>query len=521
MNNQECGYKTSNATGLRNRAFQARYILTLLGFFGFFCVYALRVNLNVAMVAMVQQPRVQDVPNHEDNVDACPDLVKFPHGRNSSVQSVRSTLKGEFDWDSNMQGLVLGSFYFGYVVTQIPGGVAAEKYGAKWLFGIGILITAIFSLLTPLCARWSVWALIIARAIEGLGEGVTYPAMHALIGRWTPKQERCLLSTIIYNGTAIGTVLSLAVSGALCETNFLGGWPSAFYVFGLFGCLWFLLWITLVYDSPDSHPRISDEELLFIQLGQDEIQPHVKAPIPWKSILTSVHMWGLIVTHFGQNWGFYTLLTDMPTYLSNVLHFNIEKNGVISALPNLIQAFVAVIASWTADKLVASGKLKITTIRKIMNSIALYSPALCVLPVAFIGCEPVAIVVLLTMAVSLNGFIYSGFNVIHVDMSPEFAGTLMGITNCIANLPGFMAPSFVGWIVQDGHTLQNWGIVFVTTSAIFVVSGTVFNLFCTAELQPWGSNAPSSNVNNDAVTMDNTTPEPDKSNVQLCKEDVC
>ncbi|CAL1281262.1 unnamed protein product, partial [Larinioides sclopetarius] len=95
----------------------------------------------------------------------------------------------------------------------------------------------------------------------------------------------------------------------------------------------------------------------------------------------------------------------------------------------------------------------------------------------------------------------------------------MGITNCVANLPGFMAPSFVGWVVQDGHTLQNWGIVFVTTSAIFVISGTVFNLFCTAELQPWGSNAPTSNVNNDAVTMDNTRPEPDRSSVQMCKED--
>ncbi|KAF8787062.1 Sialin like protein [Argiope bruennichi] len=454
MNNQDCGYKTSNVTGLKNRAFQARYILTLLGFFGFFCVYALRVNLNVAMVAMVQQPRVQDVPNPEDKVDACPNLVKFPHGTNSSVQIMRSTLKGEFDWDSNMQGLVLGSFYFGYVVTQIPGGIAAEKYGAKWLFGIGILITAVFSLLTPMCARWSVWALIIARAIEGL-----------------------------------------------------------------FGCLWFLLWITLVYDSPDSHPRISDEELLFIHLGQDEIQPH-RASLPWKSVVTSVPMWGLVVTHFGQNWGFYTLLTDMPTYLSNVLHFNIEKNGVVSALPNLIQAFVAVIASWTADKLLARGKLKITTIRKIMNSIALYSPALCVLPIAFIGCEPVIIVILLTVGISLNGFIYSGFNVIHVDMSPEFAGTLMGITNCIANLPGFLAPSFVGWIVQDGHTLQNWAVVFVTTSAIFIISGTVFNLFCTAELQPWGSNAPPSNENNEAVAMDDTTPEFQNSTIQLCKENI-
>ncbi|GIY75365.1 inorganic phosphate cotransporter, partial [Caerostris extrusa] len=87
----------------------------------------------------------------------------------------------------------------------------------------------------------------------------------------------------------------------------------------------------------------------------------------------------------------------------------------------------------------------------------LYVPGLCVLPIAFIGCEPIAIVVLLSLAVSINGFIYSGFNVIHVDMCPEFAGTLMGITNCIANLPGFLAPSFVGWIVEDGwYSLQSF-----------------------------------------------------------------
>ncbi|PRD24828.1 UNVERIFIED_CONTAM: Picot [Trichonephila clavipes] len=445
------------------------------------------------MVAMVRESHTnEDTMNSSENIIVCPELIHYRHNKSSSSLSTQSTLKGEFDWDSNMQALVLGSFYFGYVVTQIPGGVAAEKYGAKWLFGFGILLTSVFSLLTPVSARWNVWALIIARAIEGLGEGVTFPAMHALIGRWAPKQERCLLSTIIYNGCAIGTVVSLAVSGALCDIEFIGGWPSTFYVFGVLGCLWFLLWITLVYDSPYSHPRITEEELLFIQLSQDDFQSH-KAPIPWKSILTSVPVWGLIVTHFGQNWGFYTLLTDMPTYLSNVLHFNVEKNGVVSALPNLIEAFIAVIASWMADKLLASKRLQITTIRKLMNSIAFYVSGLCVLPIAFIGCEPIIIVVLLTLAMSINGFIYSGFNVVHVDMSPEFAGTLMGITNCIANLPGFLAPSFVGWIVQDGHTLNNWGTIFITTSVIFFVSGTVFNLFCTADLQPWGTNSQPSN----------------------------
>jgi ACS family sodium-dependent inorganic phosphate cotransporter-like MFS transporter 5 len=61
----------------------------------------------------------------------------------------------------------LGSFFYGYVVTQIPGGRLAEIFGGKWIFGIGILITSIFTLLTPLAANWSFYALIVVRVLEG------------------------------------------------------------------------------------------------------------------------------------------------------------------------------------------------------------------------------------------------------------------------------------------------------------------------------------------------------------------
>lgn len=77
---------------------------------------------------------------------------------------------GEFDWDENVQGVVLGSFFYGYVLTQIPGGRLAELLGAKWLLGGGILITSILTLLTPLAARWSPIALVTLRILEGFSE---------------------------------------------------------------------------------------------------------------------------------------------------------------------------------------------------------------------------------------------------------------------------------------------------------------------------------------------------------------
>lgn len=77
---------------------------------------------------------------------------------------------GEFNWGSELQGYVLGSFFYGYIITQIPGGYLAEKFGAKYLFGFGVLCTAILTLITPVVARLSVGLLIAVRVMEGLGE---------------------------------------------------------------------------------------------------------------------------------------------------------------------------------------------------------------------------------------------------------------------------------------------------------------------------------------------------------------
>lgn len=51
-------------------------------------------------------------------------------------------------------------------------------------------------------------------------------------------------------------------------------------------------------------------------------------PLPWKAVLTSPPVLALTVTHFGNNWGFYTLLTELPTYLKSIQHFNMKSVSV-------------------------------------------------------------------------------------------------------------------------------------------------------------------------------------------------
>ena len=82
------------------------------------------------------------------------------------------------------------------------------------------------------------------------------------------------------------------------------------------------------------------------------------------SILTSVRVWALVVAHLAQNYGFYTLLTELPSYMANVLHFNIRDNSFISALPYVCMFLVSNTCTRLADYLLAAGVDR-TTVRKV------------------------------------------------------------------------------------------------------------------------------------------------------------
>lgn len=64
--------------------------------------------------------------------------------------------------------MVLGSFYYGYIVLQVPGGWLATKIGGTRIFGMALFIASVLTLLTPTAARFSVYALIVLRVLEGV-----------------------------------------------------------------------------------------------------------------------------------------------------------------------------------------------------------------------------------------------------------------------------------------------------------------------------------------------------------------
>jgi MFS transporter, ACS family, solute carrier family 17 (sodium-dependent inorganic phosphate cotransporter), other len=121
------------------------------------------------------------------------------------------------------------------------------------------------------------------------------------------------MATIPFAGTCSGTVVSLSLSGILAQVF---GWESVFYVYGVVGCIWYVLWLAIVRASPDHDRFISDEEKEYIKasLRTSPNAPTVKN-IPYRSILTSSAAWAITASHFAENWGVYTMLTQLPVFL--------------------------------------------------------------------------------------------------------------------------------------------------------------------------------------------------------------
>lgn len=139
------------------------------------------------------------------------------------------------------------------------------------------------------------------------------------------------MASTAFAGNYAGTVVAMPLSGILAKAY---GWESLFYVFGkrtfilreifiyitsfafsgTIGCIWFILWLIIVREGPEKDRFISSDELRYIQ---ETLQTTGKEKLvyPWRAIFTSKAVYAIAASHFSENWGFYTLLTQLPTFL--------------------------------------------------------------------------------------------------------------------------------------------------------------------------------------------------------------
>src|SRR5271156_2968254 len=163
----------------------------------------------------------------------------------------------QFGYDSAAQGLVLSAVFWGYLWTQLAGGWMADRFGGHRVLAGGVAIWSIATFVTPIAAAASFAALLAARVLLGLGEGVNFPSIHSLTARWTLPSERARVLSVNYSGMYVGTVLALSASPLIIKAF---GWPALFYISGALGLVWVAVWMWLAADCPENSTRVGAAE---------------------------------------------------------------------------------------------------------------------------------------------------------------------------------------------------------------------------------------------------------------------
>jgi len=182
----------------------------------------------------------------------------------------------------------------------------------------------------------------------------------------------------------------------------------------------------------------------------------------------------------------------LPTFLNDVVGFDLKSAGFASSLPYLTMGLLMGVTGYTADYLISHKIFSTTFVRKLFNCGGFIAQCVFMMAAAYILNE-FAIITCLTLGVGLGAFSISGFAVNHLDIAPQYAAILIGITNTFATIPGIVSPLLTGLVVtsNDPDEMKNqWRIVFFVSASIYLFGAVFYWLFCSGELQKWAVNEP-------------------------------
>lgn len=103
---------------------------------------------------------------------------------------------------------------------------------------------------------------------------------------------------------------------------------SFLFSLGGIGLLWSALWFLIIFETPAAHPRISREEREEIETAiGSSVSKKKPTYVPWYDIFTAPCVWAIVITHATSVFGYFTIVNQLPTYMKEILHFDIKQVG--------------------------------------------------------------------------------------------------------------------------------------------------------------------------------------------------
>ncbi|XP_045466256.1 putative inorganic phosphate cotransporter [Harmonia axyridis] len=384
------------------------------------------------------------------------------------------------DW--NDQSIILSSFFWGFVATQLFGGYYARKYGVKWFMVPSMFITAIICFSLPyLVVQFGSIGLIFAVVVAGCAQGLSHSMLPVFISLWVPCKEKNTLGNAVYAGYGLGCILGINIA-TYCATSWFG-WPLSFYITAVMQFSWGCFMSMFGGNYPQSHRTISDKELEFIL---EDKNLHEQIPTPWREILNSRPVWALWIANGGAIIITWLSAAEFPTYLSEVFDYKIEEVGNIMSLAFLLIGLLSFFVGIVVEYFINVKQVETGIMRKICNTVASLGCSIILIRMAFFdGTESKTVLYSILGVFAFNSTSFCGYLLNYNDISPNFCGILFGLGGVVASVMNLGNPVLMTIYVRNQSDPREWGLIFFISALIMIVANLVFVFFGSGEKQEW------------------------------------
>lgn len=251
----------------------------------------------------------------------------------------------DLNLDPAMQGAILSSFFAGYALFQIPGGLLADKFGFRRMMAIGITWWSVFTALTGMMMSYPI--MLVCRCLFGIGEGCFPGASWKCIATYFPPKQRATATAIQSTVNTLGpAVASLVAAGIIAAF----GWRTVFISLALPGLLIGFYFWKYVKDNPAEHGRMTADELAELAAGETQsVGGDGRAAMTFKDFMKKPILWQMVGIWFLFDITFWGFVSWLPSYLMKVRGFSLMQTGVAGSIPFLFGAAGTLAGGWLSD----------------------------------------------------------------------------------------------------------------------------------------------------------------------------
>ncbi|MFD2368718.1 MFS transporter [Brevibacillus sp. GCM10020057] len=340
-------------------------------------------------------------------------------------------------------GLLGTVFSWSYALMQLPSGWLIDRFGAKKVYSIAVIWWSIATFMTGAVNKMS--SFIASRLLLGVGEAPCFPTAAKITASWFPKKERGLATGFWDSSSKWGPAIAPPIL-VLILVSF--GWRSLFYITGLVGIVFALLFIAF-YRNPEKSRKLSGEERAYIQAdGSGTEQGLAQTKIRWRTLFTYRSVWGMILGFFCTIWIWNIFLIFLPLYLVEVHHITLAQLGIYASIPWIGGICGNIGGGYITKKLVDKGITTPINAKRSLISICAIGAAIVVILIPLVQ----GIVITLTLMTLALGFISaitgSAWAMAGDVAPPALVASVSSIQNFGGYFGGAFSPVVAGLIVD-------------------------------------------------------------------------